>query len=311
MKNYLVSVVTTHEASDLVSDILMTAGAEGIVINDKCDVEEVLNNKLFWDYVDDSVTSAVKVCEVKVSGYVTDEALDSSVACVKAELKRVRGLDLGYDLGTLTVSVEELPDVNWFEQWKQFYSVMEIADYLVCPEWESVDGTGKYVIKINPGTAFGTGEHDSTRLCLTLLSGLDVTDETDVVDIGAGSGILAIGALVRGARSAYLTDIDPDTLSNARENAKLNGVDERCEFACADLVKGKSGDVVFANITAGVLIRLAPTLEGVVRQDGHLILSGIINQRLDEVRSAFESAGFATQKHLNSGEWNALLLKWK
>ena len=311
MKNYLLSVTTTHEASELISDVLISAGADGIVINDKCDVEEVLNNKLFWDYVDDSVTSAVKICEVKVSGYVAENVLDDAIAYVNQEMERVKSLDVGMDMGLLSVSVQELPDVNWFEEWKRYYSVMEIADYVVCPEWESADYPDKHVIKINPGTAFGTGEHDSTKLCLTLLSELDVNAETDVVDIGAGSGILGIGAMIRGARSAYLTDIDPDTLSNARENAALNGVAAKCEFACADLVRGKSGDIVFANITADVLIRLATTLDGVVRPNGKLILSGIINQRLSEVREAFVDAGFSVIKHLNSGEWNALLLKWK
>lgn len=310
MKNYLVTVVTTHEASDLIADVLMNVGAEGIVINDKADIEEVLSDKLFWDYVDENVTSAVNSCEVKVSGYVSEGVLDTCRAELDVEIARMRSLDVGLDFGALKVEVNELEDVNWFEEWKQYYSVMEIGDFVVCPEWESVDGTDKKVIKINPGTAFGTGEHDSTKLCLTLLSELDVEGK-DVIDIGAGSGILAIGALVKGARSAYLTDIDPATLDNARQNATLNSVDERCEFACADLIEGKSGDVVFANITADVLIRLAGTLDGVVKGDGRLITSGIINQRLNDVRTAFLDAGFEVCKELNSGEWNALLLKWK
>lgn len=311
MKEYRLACVTTHDGADIVADIMISAGCEGIKIDDRADVEDVINGKSFWDYIDENVTSAVNSCDVTVFGYVENGSPSDVLSEVRERLDRLKSEDFGIDFGPLELKMDESEKVDWFNNWKKFYSVMEVGEFLICPEWESVSRDDKKVIKINPGTAFGTGEHDSTRLCLTLLSEAELSNDSAVIDIGAGSGILAIAALLKGAGSAHLTDIDPDTLGNARENAKLNGVEDRCTFACADLVRGKSGDVVFANITADVLIRLSTTLDGVVKKDGTLIMSGIINSRLAEVKSAFESAGFRLVKKLNSGEWNALMLKWK
>lgn len=299
---YEIITHTTHEGSELVADVMMQAGAAGVNIVDSHDVVDVLNGKTFWDYVDDSVTKASKVEEVTVKGYVHTEVLTDTLQIVR------NGFDSmkvgGYmDFGKLDLSYSEIKGEDWFENWKKFYSPIYVGDFCICPVWENA--SSKYTVKINPGAAFGTGEHDSTRMCLQLLSETDVRDK-DVLDIGAGSGILGISALIKGAGSAYLTDIDEGTLNNCRENAKLNGVIDKCTFACADLVKDRKADVIFANITADVLIRLADNMMPLTKQNTVIILSGIINQRLDEVRDAYIKNGFKLLDLLNSGEWNGL-----
>ena len=158
--------------------------------------------------------------------------------------------------------------------------------------------------------AFGTGEHETTKMCLDLLGEIDMSGKT-VIDVGTGSGILGIASILSGAKSAYMCDIDSTAIDTAKENARLNNVSDRCEIERADLLeKSKEpADVVFANITADILIRLSKDIGRFLKDDGTIILSGIIHARLDEVRSAYENCGFKFVRHVRDGEWNALEFK--
>ena len=176
------------------------------------------------------------------------------------------------------------------------------------PEWiDYPKKDNRIKILIDPGMAFGTGEHESTKMCLKLMSEVDFTDK-DVIDVGTGSGILGVAAILSGAKSAYMCDIDSVAVKAAEENAKLNGVKDIVDIELADLLtkQDKRGDIVLANLTAGILIRLSSDLMNHMKDNGILICSGIIHERKQEVIDSFVKNGFKLEKELIMGEWNAL-----
>jgi len=181
---------------------------------------------------------------------------------------------------------------------------------IVCPSWEEYDAKpGEVKMVLDPGMAFGTGTHETTRLCLELLEGA-VSPSTRVLDIGTGSGILSVGAVLFGAPCAFGVDIDPVAVRTAKENAEINRVSDRTEFVCGDLTEKAHGtyEIVTANIVADVIIRLLGTVRGFMAPGGVLITSGIIDTRADEVADACRNAGFRLLKRLEKGGWVALEL---
>ncbi len=204
-------------------------------------------------------------------------------------------------------AVRKLASANWAEAWKADYAPMRIGErLLIVPSWcEAESQPGDLVITLDPGMAFGTGLHPSTRLCLVALEGL-VADGTSVLDVGTGSGVLAIAAARCGAASVMACDTDPTAVAVAQENAQLNGVEVTITAGSVDEVPPGRFDVVVANILAGVITRLAPHLADRLAASGTLIVSGILNEQADDVALGLEAAGLAVTGRTIEGDWVAL-----
>lgn len=210
------------------------------------------------------------------------------------------------------ISIVGVNEEDWANGWKQYYHVQHIGkNIVVVPSWEKYEPKNNEVIMtLDPGMAFGTGTHETTRLCLELLEGV-VSGNKNILDIGTGSGILAVGGLLLGAKSALGVDIDPVAVKTADENAKINGVNDKTKFLCGDLTDKVSGsfEIVTANIVADVIIRLLDTVKNYLISGGDFIISGIIDTRGDEVQKACEDAGFKVINRLELNGWVAMHLK--
>lgn len=296
--NYLqVTVTTTTEGSDIVASLLMDEGSEGVSIIDHKDVEDLIKSDVIWDYIDDSLKIDDK--KVFVSGFY-DEGKNLSSLNQKLDLLKA---NTAVDVGSLETSVSVNRTEDYENVWKQFYTPIEIGEKLVVvPKWLKHSDNGRNVVYIDPGMAFGTGKHETTSMCLKLLDSTDLQDKA-VADMGCGSGILGIAAMKLGAKSCMMNDIDPQAVKAAKENAELNGVD--CTILLGDLKNdGEQFDVIIANITADVLIRLSSVIESMAKKGTTVILSGIINERADDVVKAYGK--FLLKDRIKDGEWQAL-----
>ncbi len=296
--NYLqVTVTTTTEGSDIVASLLMDEGSEGVSIIDHKDVEDLIKSDVIWDYIDDSLKIDDK--KVFVSGFY-DEGKNLSSLNQKLDLLKANA---AVDVGSLETSVSVNRTEDYENVWKQFYTPIEIGEKLVVvPKWLKYSDNGRNAVYIDPGMAFGTGKHETTSMCLKLLDSTDLQDKT-VADMGCGSGILGIAAMKLGAKSCMMNDIDPQAVKAAKENAELNGVD--CTILLGDLKNdGEQFDVIIANITADVLIRLSSVIESMAKKGTTVILSGIINERADDVVKAYGK--FLLKDRIKDGEWQAL-----
>ena len=293
---------TTHEGAEIVADILYDYSRSGVVVEDSEDVAELWNSELVWDYLEDSVLNRPKA--VSVVGYYEGEYSEISDDLERKieELKKVCPFVLPLEL-----KAEKVASEDWTEDWKKFYKIIEVGEIKVVPIWKKEEVTDGTIVYIDPGSAFGTGEHESTRLCLLLLKELDLKGKT-VVDTGCGSGILGIAALKTGAKSCLFRDIDPSALNNLRENISLNDVSGRIEQA--SLLEGIESpvDVVLANITADILAKMTNAGQ-VVKKGGFLIVSGIIDKYAEALIKQYLTMGFSLEKRLQDGIWVGLLLR--
>lgn len=300
MKWYEITVNTTSEGTELIADAFFSIGClGGVKIIDKNDIIDILNSNLMWDYIDEDIFQKADIA--KVSGFVSEDEFKTKFE----EFKKFTE-NKNYPIGEITVN--EVDDESWYDSWKKYYSPIEIGRYTIVPEWIDYPKKDNQIkILIDPGMAFGTGEHESTKMCLKLMSEVDFTDK-DVIDVGTGSGILGVAAILSGAKSAYMCDIDSVAVKAAEENAKLNGVKDIVDIELADLLtkQDKKGDIVLANLTAGILIRLSSDLMNHMKDNGILICSGIIHERKQEVIDSFVKNGFKLEKELIMGEWDAL-----
>ena len=218
------------------------------------------------------------------------------------------------DLGTLLMTLENVQDADWENNWKQYYKPMEIGErLLVIPQWEEADPGDRVPLYLDPGLTFGTGAHATTRLCLTALESL-VRGGERVLDLGCGSGILSVAALRLGAESALAVDIDDKCRTAAQENAGLNGIGpDRLEVLVGNILTdetvaqriGGGWDIVLANIVADVIIALAPRVRGLLREGGTFLCSGVIEGRAAEVESALSAAGLTLQDRREDNGWYA------
>ena len=305
--SYTVTVNTTTEGSELVGAFLFDMGTMGVNIQDKQDLMDLIGNKstIFWDYVEDSLFEQDKV--VKVTAFFEDKPTDAQLAELRSQLTFAKE-QMPVDMGGLDITLGETTnDDSWLDNWKAFYKPIKVGDVTVVPAWEEVEG--KVIVKINPSTAFGTGEHESTQMCLKLMQSVNLRDK-QVIDVGCGSGILGIAALKMGAKHCYFADIDPDAMRNMEENASLNGI-ESYTARTAGLLDGCDvvADVMLANITADILKMLSANAADYIKEGGYLIISGIIAERHEEVVQAFLDKGFVLVDQAAMKDWRAYLLR--
>ena len=299
MKYKTITVTTNHEDAELVSSAMFDVGAAGVTILDKQDFLDLVKSDVIWDYVDENVL--LQSDDVKVSTIVDVDDKDFAKNLEKRleEMHNAGGIKYG------EIVVGEIDAADYENEWKKYYKPIVTKNVTVVPTWIKYEGKkGERIMRLDPGMAFGTGSHATTRMCLDLM---DVVGKS-VIDVGCGSGILGIAASLCGAKSVYMCDIDEQAVRFSIENAKQNGVD--CEIEQADLIEGdRSADFIFANITADILMRLASSIGKHLNDGGEILLSGIIDPRLDEVVKCYEQAGFKIVGHENLDEWNALVIK--
>ncbi len=299
-----ITVLTTTDGADIVADTLTEITGEGVCVSDEKDVLEILSSKTNWDYVEGGLVTGES--GVKVKGFCKASERDRVIGELKEKIEFFRSQDFGIDFGELEVSEREVSTENWNDEWRKFYKTIELEKIAVVPDWIEYAGD-KEIVRLEPGMAFGTGEHASTRLCLGLLEKLDLLDKT-VIDIGTGSGILGIATAKLGAKSVYMTDIDEKAVLVARENVEKNGVGDVCVVEAKDLADKIDQDIVIANLTADILLRLLERLASAVKSGAKLVVSGIIAERLDEVVENYEKAGFKVVECVQSEDWRALYM---
>lgn len=313
MKFVEITVHTSTEGSELIADIMWQYTSFGVAISDVKDVIALQRDKvMYWDYMDDELT-ADKSGDVMVKAFLSLDKADEQIASINRDVEEMKNNCGGcMPLGSLEMTRREIEGDDWIEIWRKHFRPIHIGKkVVVVPEWISYDKVdGEVIVKLDSNMAFGTGEHETTSTCLELLQEY-ITPDSVCIDVGCGSGILGIAAVKLGAKSAYLTDVDPVAVESATHNAKLNGVENSTIVALSNLLDDASivGDIVLANITADILETLAPSIPKNLKKGGTLILSGIIDCKLDGVISAYKAQNLTLDKHVKKGEWNALSFK--
>ncbi len=300
-----VSLDTPAEAMDVRCDELTALGVEGFVIENEADFHDFLeNSRQYWDYVDESVEKAYQGVS-RIKFYLTDD--DAG----KAVLARVTA-------AFPDCAVSQTEDRDWENDWKSCYEPIETGKRLVVvPEWLDVPDNGRTPLRLDPGIAFGTGSHPTTKLSLAALE--DYTGSgVNVLDLGCGSGILGIGALLLGCDACVGCDIDPKAKDAAMMNARLNGIgEEKIRIYSGDILKdaslrrtlGTGYRLVLANIVADVIISLSAFARQFMAEDGTFICSGIIDDRWKEVSSVILNNGFTIVSHTQEDEWHCFVCK--
>ena len=319
MKWMKFQIKTITDAEDIIISTLYDIGLEGAQIEDKVPLTAWEKEQMFVDILpdgpeDDGIAYLSFFVEEKDGGLVLNEEDTTAEAIlenVKEELENLRSF---MDIGEGTVTIEETEDIDWINNWKQYFHQFTIDDVLVIPSWEEVEpqDQDKMILHIDPGTAFGTGMHDTTQLCIRALRKF-ITPETVLLDVGTGSGILAILALMFGAKKAVGTDLDPCAVDAVRENMEANGI-SRDEFTMMigniitekevqDQVGYECYDIVAANILAEVLVPLTPVIVHQLKKGGIYITSGIIDDKEETVVNAVKAAGLTVLEVNHQGEW--------
>ena len=231
---------------------------------------------------------------------------------MRQQLSELSQENFGLDFGTLALDMQNVADEDWSENWKKYYKPFRIGSHLVVkPTWEAYTPVeGDLVIELDPGMAFGTGTHETTNMCMQLLE-KHLSSGLRVMDVGTGSGILAIAAARLGAKDILAIDIDPDAVKVAKENVALNGVEQQVRVVVGDLCKSEAMpcELAVANIVADAICMQAGPLTRHLVKDGLLICSGIIREREQDVLAAAKEAGYTVYDRIEKGEWVALCLR--
>lgn len=316
MKWTKLSLTTTTEATDMVSSMLDQLGIEGIQIEDKVPITEKEKKEMFIDILPELGPDD----QVAVISFYLDSEEDYMEIVEKVE-SGLDELSMFMNVGSGEIKISDTEDKDWINNWKEFFKPFRLDDNIIIkPTWEKLDEVNEndIVIEIDPGTAFGTGTHETTKLCIQGLKQY-VNKDTKLLDVGCGSGILSIIGLKLGAKSALGIDIDPNAITATYENAEVNGIslDQFCimsgniinDTELQDKVGYEAYDIVVANILADVIIPLSATIGQHLVPGGLFITSGIINMKKEEVKAAILSNGFEIVEINEMGEWVSIIGK--
>jgi ribosomal protein L11 methyltransferase len=313
------TIETTTAAEDYMAELLSELGIEGIEIEDNIPLSKEDQADMFIDFLPELPPDEGKS---HVSFYVEDDGSDQTALLqnVKTALERLRST---VEVGSGTITSSETEDLDWINNWKQYFTSFTIDDILIKPTWEELkdEDKDKFLIEIDPGISFGTGKHETTQLCIRQLlkyirGSQDYTPAVKhpkVLDVGCGSGILSIVALKLGARAVVGTDLDKDCMTSTHDNMEVNHLDKALgTFYVGNLIddealREKVGigeyEIVVANILADVIIPMAPVIPPLLKKGGYFITSGIIDFKEQEVVSAIEAAGLTVAEVNHQGEW--------
>lgn len=299
------TVEVLREAEEAASNILIELGSQGVAIDDSADYLGRVGKY-------GEVFPEVKQMDtVKITAYYPEhvdiDAVEKEVA------QRLSALsDFGVNAGDIHYDTQELAEQDWAENWKKYYEPTRIShDLTIVPSWTDYEAkTGEKIIRLDPGMAFGTGTHPTTKMSLFALEQVLRGGET-VLDVGTGSGVLSIASSLLGAKSIYAYDLDEVAVRVAQENIDLNAGTENIHVATGNLLQSVDiqADVIVANILADILINMTEDAYRLVKDEGYLIMSGIISEKWEMVRESAEKAGFFLETHMIQGEWNACVFK--
>ena len=308
-----VSVETTTEATEAITNIMYENGAQGVMIEDPKDFNIEKKNDYDWDYVDEDLLSKKDDENVYIKTYIVDmKDVEGFVKNIKTEIEKLK--EYGLDYGSGAITIDNVREDDWANNWKQFYKPTKIGDKIVIkPEWEEyTPSEGDIVVELNPGMAFGTGNHETTSMCVENLEKY-VDNESTVFDIGCGSGILGIVAAKLGAKKVIGIDIDEVAVEVSKENIEKNQVSDKMSVLKGNLADDISDDIkpdlVVANIMADIVILLSKDVSKSLKKDGIFISSGIIHAKIEEVSNALINNGFEIIDVQKKGEWSCIIAK--
>ncbi|HBG7065596.1 Ribosomal protein L11 methyltransferase [Clostridioides difficile] len=314
MNNWIeVTIKTTTEAVEPITNILYEQGAGGAVIEDPKDFLFQKKNELDWDYVEEEVFKKNEEDDVLIKTYVSEEK--NVMEFVEIIKQKVLGLkDFGIDIGEGSVSLYQVNEADWENAWKAYYKPTKVGQRVVVkPTWEDYAmQEGDLIIELDPGMAFGTGTHETTSMCIRELEKY-VNKDSKVFDIGCGSGILAIAAAKLGAKEVVAVDLDEVAVKVAKENVLENKVEKSVSVMhgnLTDVIKDKA-DVIVANIIADIIKILAKDVQNFMKEDAIFISSGIILDKVEEVKESLIENGFEIVEVQKLGEWSAIVSKLK
>ena len=316
-----VTIETAKAGLDVLCALLTDIGFKGFSIHDPDDFDELMAGKVgHWDYLEEGLEAELTAGAPSVTVYVPENAQGAEqMQAIKDLIQQLKKREDAADFGTLNVNGKGIREEDWANNWKQYFRPLPTGEKLwITPTWvDEPIPEGRKALRIDPGSSFGSGQHDTTRLCLGLLEEC-VTPDCRVLDIGCGSGILSIGAMLLGAGEVNAVDIEQNAADAALENAVLNGISPEAYHAfCGNILEdteltaklGKDYDVLCANIVADILIAMRELFFDFMKDGASLLLSGIIDERLDEVLKAMKETGFSEERVEQSAGWAAVLMK--
>ena len=316
-----VKIITSDNGIEPINGMLLSLGITGVVISDKNDFMEFLeNNRKYWDYVDEEL-ERLKTADTTLTVYLSDDDEGRALLSeIKKELSVIKSREAD-SYGTLELITSEVKDEDWSENWKQYFKPIEVGEkILIVPEWEEIPDTKRTVFRINPGMSFGTGSHESTRMCIEEIEKLASANKR-VLDLGCGSGILSVISLLLGVKEVTAVDIDPAAVEVSFANLSLNGLDKKLlegfdgditsDLGLRQRLSENKYDIVIANIVADVIIALSDFVGDFMTEDGYFVCSGIINERQAEVIEKLEKSGFNILNVRTQGEWTCVLCNKK
>lgn len=315
-----IDIYTESEAVYPLTMMISELGINGFEIHDSADFEDFLENKeMNWDYVDDNLMN-LKNVKTHVTCYLQDNAQGiEMMTALKGALEDIKSRDKDNFFGSLEINTGSIREEDWANNWKQYYKPFNVGKKLIIkPTWEKADNIGeRKILEIDPASSFGTGQHHTTKLVMETLEDV-IRGGEKILDLGCGSGILSIAALLLGAEKAVMTDVFQNAVETASENVEQNGFSrEHYTAYCGNIIDdaklreniGAGYDVITANIVADVIIKMCPLFRGFLKENGTIILSGIITERLDEVKSALAENRIEIEKISEEEGWNALLCR--
>ena len=315
-----IDVYTKSEAVYPLTIQLSELGINGFEIHDSADFEDFMENKeMNWDYVDDDLMN-LKNVKTHITLYLQENVQGAEMfAALKGALKDIKDRDQDDFYGSLDIETGSIKEEDWANNWKQYYKPFNVGNKLMIkPTWETVkDSGGRKILEIDPASSFGTGQHHTTKLVMEALETV-IDGGEKLLDLGCGSGILSIAALLLGAEKAVMTDIFLNAVNTASENIEQNGFDKtRYEAFCGNIADDKAlrekigtgYDLITANIVADVIIKMCPFFRGFLKEKGIVIISGIITERLDEVKEALAAENITVEKITEEEGWNAILCR--
>jgi len=312
-----IEIKTTSTGIEIVYGLLAEIGIIGVEIIDPHEMANFFKEpSQDWDYVDENISDS-KAEDASIIFYTgTNDEGRKLLNKVEEEVARLKAQASNVHLGSLSIHVEYVNDQNWLHEWKKYFVPLEIGRVSIIPEWDKANHENEIIFRIDPGSAFGTGQHATTKLCIEILQE-HIAKKDTVLDVGCGSGILSIISLLMGAQHVVGCDIDASAIEVTQKNAKLNPVDSsRLELYVGDVLANnelqqtiltKKYKLVIANIVADVIIKLAALIPNLLEPGGIFIASGIIDERLDETLHALNACGLSVTDIRKQDGWCALV----
>ncbi len=305
-----ITILTTPQAEDAITALLYETGVGGVNIEDPSLLDESNRNTKDWDVMDDDIIAKYSEEKCLIKAYYSPEVnMEEVMLVIKEGIESAKQF---VDVGDIKLSSCIVDEQDWENSWKQYYKPVYIGKNIVIkPIWEEIEEKdGQVVIELDPGMAFGTGTHETTKMCLEVLED-KVKKGDNVLDIGTGSGILSIAAVKLGAEKCTAVDIDPMAVKIVGENAAVNGVQDKITPVVGNLADEVTGkyEVVVANIIADAIIALSPDVRQFMKEGAVYITSGIIVFRLDDVKAKLTECGFVIEEVVTQGDWAAVICR--